>query len=86
MECKVLLRKKIKVYGTHFYVELRKYRQDYYQLVDIYENCEHDRGCPYNTLADAIRGFETATGFQLTDELKEYLANNNGNKRIQSSR
>jgi hypothetical protein len=73
MEYSVLLRRKIKVYGDHFHVELREYRPDYFQLVDIYENCEHDRGIPYHTLEDAIRGFEAATGKRLTDELKEYL-------------
>lgn len=73
MEYKALLRQKIKVYGDVFHVELRKYRPDYYQLVDLYTNCEHDRGCPYSTLTDAIRGFEAATGKRLTDELKEYL-------------
>lgn len=73
MTCSVLLRQKIKVYGDHFHVELRKYRPNYFQLVDIYENCEHDRGIPYQTLENAIRGFEAATGKRLTDELKEYL-------------
>ena len=74
MEYSVLIREKIKVYGDHFHVELRKYRTDYYQLVDVYERCEHDRGCPYRTLADVVRGFEAATGKQVTDELKDYLS------------
>lgn len=69
----VLLRSKVRVYGDNFHVELRKYRPDYLQLVDVFKNCEHDRGCPYNTIDDAIRGFEAATGKRLTDELKEYL-------------
>lgn len=73
MTYSVLLREKVKVYGDHFHVELRKYRKGYYQLVDVYERCEHDRGCPYQALADAIRGFEAATGKQVTDELKAYL-------------
>lgn len=34
---------------------------------------EHDRGCPYQTIHDAIRGFESATGKQVTDELKDFL-------------
>ena len=69
----VLLKQKIRVYGDHFYVELRRYRSDYYQLVDVYKRCEHDRGCPYQTIHDAIRGFESATGKQVTDELKSFL-------------
>ena len=73
MTYSVLLRQKIKVYGDHFHVELRKYRPGYYQMVNIYANCEHDRGCPYQNLEDAIRGFEASTGMKLTDELKEYL-------------
>lgn len=73
MTYSVLLRQKIKVYGDHFHVELRKYRSDYFQLVDIYANCEHDRGIPYQTLEDAIRGFEAACGVTVSDELKKYL-------------
>lgn len=73
MEYRVLLRRKIKVYGDLFHVELREYRPNYFQLVDIYENCEHDRGIPYQTLKDAIRGFEAACGVSVSDELKKYL-------------
>ena len=77
MKQKILLRQKVKVYGCIFHVELREnFRQDdssYYQLVDVFENCEHDRGIPYDTLDDAMRGFETACGRVLTEEMKDYL-------------
>ena len=77
MEYKTLLKKAVKVYGCFFYVELREHirtgRPSYYQLADIFENCEHDRGIPYDTLSDAIRGFEAATGCKLTEEMKKQL-------------
>lgn len=41
--------------------------------MDIYENCEHDRGIPYHTLEDAIRGFEAACGVTVSEEMKCYL-------------
>lgn len=74
MEYKVLLGHKVKVYGDSFYVELRQYRPDYYQLVDVYSNCEHDRGIPYNNIEEAIRGFESVCGVVLTEEMKNYLS------------
>lgn len=77
MSYKTLLKKAVKVYGCFFCVELREHvragRPSYYQLVDVFENCEHDRGIPYDTLPDAIRGFEAATGCKLTEEMKQYL-------------
>lgn len=76
----ILLRKTVKVYGDRFFVELRKYRSGYFQLVDVYANCEHDRGCPYETTSDAIRGFEAACGVTLTEDLKKYLEKNEKEK------
>lgn len=77
MKSKTLLKKAVKVYGCFFCVELREYirtdRLSYYQMVDVFDNCEHDRGIPYDTLPDAIRGFEAATGCKLTEEMKQYL-------------
>lgn len=74
MEYKVLLRQKVRVYGDVFHVELRKYRMGYYQLVDVYGNCEHDRGIPYTSLDDAVRGFEGSCGVSVSDGMKEYLS------------
>lgn len=73
MEYRVLLRHRVKVYGTTFQVELREFRPDYFQLVDVFDRCEHDRGIPYHTLEDAIRGFEAACGVTLSEEMKAYL-------------
>lgn len=77
MKSKTLLKKAVKVYGCFFCVELREHvragRPSYYQLVDVFDNCEHDRGIPYDALPDAIRGFEAATGCKLTEEMKKYL-------------
>ena len=73
IEYKVLLKKRIKAYGEHFHVELREYRPDYFQLVNVFSNCEHDRGTPYRTLEDGIYSFEDACGVSLTEEMKSYL-------------
>lgn len=77
MEHSVLLRHRVKVYGDSFQVELRKHTNrdggSWFHLVDIYEHCEHDRGIPYHTLDDAIRGFKAACGVTVSDELKAYL-------------
>ena len=54
-------------------MELREFRPDYFQLVDVFDRCEHDRGIPYHTLEDAIRGFEAACGVALSEEMKAYL-------------
>lgn len=75
MEYRVLLRHRVKVYGDTFHVELREFRTDYFQLVDVFDRCEHDRGIPYDSLADAIRGFEAACGVVVSEELKKYLEN-----------
>ena len=73
MEYRVLLRHRVKVYGDTFHVELREFRTDYFQLVDVFDRCEHDRGIPYDTLEDAIRGFEAACGVTVSEEMKCYL-------------
>ena len=75
MEYRVLLRHRVKVYGTTFQVELREFRSDYFQLVDVFDRCEHDRGIPYHTIEDAIRGFEAACGVTVSEEMKSYLEN-----------
>lgn len=69
---KVLLRRKVVVYGAKFHIELRQ-KGDMYYFVDVYENCEHDRGIPYETLCKALDAFESVCGVTLTDEMKEYL-------------
>lgn len=75
---KVILRSRIKVYGDWFTVELREYKDvcgnTYYQMVDVFENCEHDRGIPIDSLKEAVRCFEDAIGKILSDEYKNYLA------------
>lgn len=73
MEYRVLLRHRVKVYGDIFHVELREYRTDYFQLVNVYPGCEHDRGFPYKTLQGAIHGFEIACGVTVSEEMKAYL-------------
>lgn len=79
MEYRVLLRKKVQVHGDRFHVELRKYRLDYFLLVNVYDRCEHDRGIPYTTLTAALRSFEDACGVKLTKEMKVYLGGREDN-------
>lgn len=73
MEYRVLLKHKVKVHGERFQVELRKYRSDYYQLVNVYAQCEHDRGIPYTELSEAVQSFEDACGIRLSEQMKNYL-------------
>lgn len=74
MEYRVLLRKKVQVHGDRSHVELREHRPDYFLLVNVYDRCEHDRGIPYTTLADAVHSFEDACGVKLTENMKLYLS------------
>ena len=77
MEYRILLKRKVKVYGDHFHVVLMEFPKwdgtSWFQLIDVYDRCEHDRGIPYDTLEDAIRGFEATTGVFVSEELKMYL-------------
>ena len=77
MGYRVLLIQKVKVYGDEFQVELREFPKwdggSWFQLVNVYANCEHDRGIPYHTIEEAVRAFESATGRTLTEEVKCYL-------------
>ena len=77
MYYRILLKHRVKVYGDSFRVELREQPKwdgtSWFHLVNIYENCEHDRGIPYHTLEDAIRGFEAACGVVVSEELRAYL-------------
>ena len=77
MGYRVLLRQKIKVYGDELRVELREYPkwngESWFQLVNVYEHCEHDRGIPYHSLEEAMHAFESATGYKLAEEMKCYL-------------
>ena len=77
MEYRVLLRQKVKVYGDEFHVELHEFPKwdggSWFQLVNVYANCEHDRGIPYHTIEEAVGAFESATGRTLTEEVKSYL-------------
>lgn len=66
MKDKVIAKGHTKVYDVDFDVELREITTlrgaKYYQMVDVYENCEHDRGIPYDDKKKAIEGFKKVIG------------------------
>lgn len=66
MKYKVIAKGHTEVYGVEFDVELRKHTtidgRIYYLMADVYENCEHDRGVPYDDKDSAIEGFKKVIG------------------------
>lgn len=76
---KVIIRKRISVYGVIMDVELRQY-DGYYQLYNVYSKeihgfgaCEEERGIPVTNKSTALDMFEDVCGLKLTDEFKNYI-------------
>lgn len=66
MEHQVTAKGHTEVYGVEFTVELREHttldRRKYYLMTDVYGNCEHDRGIPYDNKDEAIEGLKKVIG------------------------
>lgn len=76
---KVIIKKRISVYGVIMDVELRQY-DGYYQLYNVYPKeiygfgaCEEERCIPVTDKSTALGMFEDACGVKLTDEFKNYI-------------
>ena len=63
---KIIAKGHIRVYDVDFDVVLKEVTTlqgfKYYQMVDVYENCEHERGIPYTDKEDAINGLKKVVG------------------------
>lgn len=76
MKDKVIAKGHTKVYDVDFDVELREITtldgRTYYQMVDVYHNCEHDRGIPCYDKEKSIEGFKKVIGKKFEESIIFY--------------